>query len=269
MKKLPLRHVAFVLAATNHGSMLVNRHDYRLVGESGYGVGYQLLNNGAFDHQEIEVALQLLETRQTLYGPGVVAVDCGANVGAHTLEWARFMNDWGEVVAIEAQERIFYALAGNLAMNNCFNARAIWAAVGAHGGTIGVPIPNYSMPSSFGSLELRPSDHTEFIGQPVSYAPETLQRTQMIALDDWQLARLDLLKIDIEGMELEALAGAKQTIARCLPYLMIEKMKTDEAEMLSFLQPLGYLIFPLGKNILAIHEGDPAAKQLQDDTLES
>jgi hypothetical protein len=68
---------------------------------------------------------------------------------------------------------------------------------------------------------------------------------------------------------LEALAGAKQTIARCLPYLMIEKMKTDEAEMLSFLQPLGYLIFPLGKNILAIHESDPAAKQLQNDDLEN
>ncbi|WP_130471253.1 FkbM family methyltransferase [Candidatus Magnetaquicoccus inordinatus] len=269
MKKNTLRPIAFVLASTNHGSMLVNRHDYRMVGEGGYGVGFQLLNSSAFDAQEIEVALQLLETRQTLYGAGVVGVDCGANIGAHTLEWARFMAGWGEVVAIEAQERIFYALAGNLALNNCFNARAIWAAVGAQAGSIGVPIPNYFTPSSFGSLEIRPSDHTEFIGQPINYAPESLQRTQMIAIDDWQLPRLDLLKIDIEGMEMEALAGARQTIARCRPYMMIEKIKTDEEELQAFLRPLGYLIFPLGMNILTIHEADPAAKQLQSDNLEN
>ncbi|MBF0184375.1 MAG: FkbM family methyltransferase [Magnetococcales bacterium] len=263
MKKPTLRPVAFVLASTNHGSMLVNRHDYRMVGEGGYGVGFQLLNSSSFDQDEIEVALQLLETRQTLYGRGVVALDCGANIGAHTLEWARFMAGWGEVLAIEAQERIFYALAGNLALNNCFNARAVWAAVGAQAGVIGVPIPNYMTPASFGSLEIRQTEHTEFIGQPINYASEALQQTQMVAIDDWQLPRLDLLKIDIEGMEMEALSGAAQTIARCLPYLMIEKIKTDEQALQNFLHPLGYQIFPLGINILAIHNSDPAAKQLQ------
>ena len=33
-----LRPIAFVIAATNHGSMLVNRYDYRLVEGGGYGV---------------------------------------------------------------------------------------------------------------------------------------------------------------------------------------------------------------------------------------
>ena len=146
------RPVAFVIVSTNHGTMLVNRHDYRLVGQSGYGVGHQLLNTSSFDAEEIDIAKQLLVSRRQNFGDGVVAVDCGANIGVHTIEWAKLMSGWGEVLAIEAQERIFYALAGNITMNNCFNARAIWAAVGDKTGSIGVPVPDFFNPSSFGSL---------------------------------------------------------------------------------------------------------------------
>jgi hypothetical protein len=92
MKNETKRPIAFVLAATNHGSLLVNRHDYRLVDDSGYGVGYQLLNTSTFDPEEISIALQLLETRKTNYGPGVVAIDCGASIGAHTIQWAKLMH---------------------------------------------------------------------------------------------------------------------------------------------------------------------------------
>ena len=110
--------------------MLVNRHDYRLVGDSGYGVGFQLLNTQSFDQDEVDLLKSLLLSRRSNFGPGVVAIDCGANIGVHTIEWAKTMYGWGEVIAVEAQERVFYALAGNITVNNCFNARAIWAAVG-------------------------------------------------------------------------------------------------------------------------------------------
>lgn len=80
------RPVAFVLAATNHGSMLVNRHDYRIVGDTGYGVGWQLLQNSCFDPAEVNNVLTLLRSRKENFGEGVVAVDCGANIGVHTVE---------------------------------------------------------------------------------------------------------------------------------------------------------------------------------------
>ena len=150
-----LRPIAFVVASTNHGSLLVNRHDYRLTDNGqGYGVGYQLLNASAFDPNEVNFAVQLLATRKQHFGSGVIAIDCGANIGVHTIEWSKAMHGWGEVIAFEAQERIYYALAGNIAMNNCFNARAIFAAVGAEDGVIPVPSPDYFSPSSFGSLEI-------------------------------------------------------------------------------------------------------------------
>ena len=132
--------IAFVLASSDHGAMIVNRFDYRMVNQnSGYGVGFQILEDGAYNKPEIELTLKLLELRRTYWGDGVVAVDCGANIGVHTIEWAKKINGWGTVVAIEAQERIFYALAGNIALNNCFNAIAVFAAVSADRGSMRVP----------------------------------------------------------------------------------------------------------------------------------
>jgi len=257
-----LRPTAFVLVATNHGSMLVNRHDYRLVGQGGYGVGYQLLNTSAFDPKEVDFALQLLSARKSFFGEGLVAIDCGANIGVHTLEWAQHMHGWGEVIAFEAQERIFYALAGNITINNCFNARAIWAAVGRSKGEIRVPTPNYLTPSSFGSLELKRSDQTEFIGQSIDYSDASTKWISMMAIDDLQLNRLDFIKIDIEGMEMDALVGASASIAKFKPQMMIEKIKSNENELKDFLVQRGYKIFPLGINLLAIHSDDPTAGRI-------
>lgn len=258
-----LRPIAWVLASTNHGSMLVNRHDYRLVGDSGYGVGHQLLTTGSFDQPEVDLLLQLLTLRRQHHPGRLLALDCGANIGVHTVEWARHMHDWGEVIAIEAQERIFYALAGNLSLNNCFNARAIWAAVGGKPGHIAVPQPDYFKPSSFGSLELRPSGSNEFIGQAISHDPAHTQQTRMVTIDELRLPRLDLLKLDIEGMEVEALQGARQSIAANHPLLLIEHIKSDRQALEGFLQQQGYRSFALGLNLLGVHQADPVLQSIQ------
>ncbi len=257
------RPIAFILAATNHGSMLVNRHDYRLTESGGYGMGYQLLNNGSFDPHEVDFALQLLRLRREHFGDGVVAIDCGANVGVHTVEWAKAMHGWGEVIAFEAQVRIFYALAGNITLNNCFNARAVWAAIGRQRGSIFVPTPDYFVPSSFGSLEIKQRANTEFIGQPINYASDAMQVTAMTAIDDLLLDRLDFIKIDIEGMEMDALLGAESSIARFKPQMLIEKIKSDEGEIRAFLTRHGYKIFEAGINLVAVHADDPASNLIR------
>ena len=63
------------------------------------------------------------------------------------------MDGWGSVLSIEAQERVYYALTGNIVINNCFNAIAMHAAVSSEVGVMNVPMPNYLVASSFGSLE--------------------------------------------------------------------------------------------------------------------
>src|SRR5215813_15507123 len=164
------RKLAFVLAASDHGTMIVSRLDYRMTSPtSGFGVGYQVLECGAFDPGEVSMAVSVLNLRRQYFKDGVFAIDCGANIGIHTVEWARCMTGWGAVLAIEAQERIYYALAGNIAINNCFNATALNAAVGAQSGAILMPALDYRKPASLGSLEVKPSASPDFIGQVVDH----------------------------------------------------------------------------------------------------
>src|ERR1700683_2222927 len=228
----PSRKLAFVTAATDHGTFIVNRFDQMIVnGNQGYGVGLQLLENAHYDPDEVNLLLRALDLRRQCYGDGVVAIDCGANVGVHTIEWAKHLTAWGAVLAIEAQERIYYALAGNIAINNCFNARAIHAAVSAR-------------------------DGTEFIAQAIDYSESKMVEVPTVSLDSLNLARVDLIKIDIEGMEMDALAGAAQCIGNLRPIILIETIKSDKNAIAAWLENLGYTVLDIGINFFAIHSTD-------------
>ncbi len=261
----PKRKIAFVVAATEHGTMIVNRLDYRIVDRQGdgIGVGFQLLEQAMFDPGEVDMALTLLGLRRRYFGDGVVALDCGANIGVHTIEWAKRMNGWGEVIAIEAQERLFYALAGNIAINNCFNARAVHAAVAAKVGVMRIPRPDYLRPGSFGSLELRRREGNEFIGQEIDYSEARASPIRGITVDSLNLARIDLIKIDVEGMEIEALQGAAGALERTRPVLIVESIKSDKARLGQILKGLGYRLFEMEINVLAVHESDPTASHMK------
>src|SRR5580698_1878846 len=124
------RKLAFVLASSNHGTMIVNRLDYHMVeSQGGFGVGFQILETASFDPSEVRLAVDLLGLRRKHHGDGVVAIDCGANIGVHAI--------------------------------------AVHGAVSSESGILEIPNPNYLVPSSFGSLELRQRNGNEFIGQPI------------------------------------------------------------------------------------------------------
>ena len=256
----PRRKIAFVLASTDHGTMIVNRFDYRMENnDRGFGVGFKILNESSYEFSEISIGSFVLDSRRKYFGDGVVAMDCGANIGTHTVDWARQMTDWGSVIAIEAQERIFHALAGNVAINNCFNTRLIHAVAGDRNGMVKIPSLDHFTATSFGSLELRQRESPEPIGQTIDYAEGNLVAAHAMTVDSLALRRLDLLKIDVEGMERDVLEGAKRTIRQCLPVIIVEHLKAKATELISFLRHYDYQTAELGINILAIHATDKTA----------
>ncbi|HVY35445.1 MAG TPA: FkbM family methyltransferase [Caulobacteraceae bacterium] len=253
-----VRPAPFVLLATGHGTMIVPRLDYAIVSDGvGFGVGYQLFNQSLFDPGEVNLVLQLLELRRRHFGDGVMALDCGANIGVHTVEWARRMTGWGAVVGIEAQERLYYALAGNVALNNCMNAKVLHAAVGGEVGRIEIASPNYLIPGSFGSFEIRDRAGREHIGQDIDYQSGPKTATNLITIDSLNLDRLDFLKLDVEGMELEAFAGAINTLSAKKPIILAEVIKSKPGSIEDFLTKHGYRFGRQGLNLLAIHQDDP------------
>ena len=245
--------------------MILNRFDQRFTApDDGYGVSYNLLNRSQFDAAEVAVVIGLLDERRARFGDGVVALDIGANIGVFTVEWARHMTGWGSVIAVEAQERIFHALAGNVALNNCFNARPIWAAAGSEAGSIRMPVPDYLSFASFGSLQIRPSPSTEDMGQELDYGDAAMAEVRAISIDSMDLARVDLIKIDVEGMEMEVLEGARETIGRLLPDLVVEQFKTDRDALAAYLDGFGYRWFAHGLDVIARH--GHAAKRSGEDS---
>ena len=132
--------ISYVLTSTNHGTIITNRFDFKermdhLGNRAFSGVGVELFESSTFQRKEIEIAFiflqKILQERSSSKNKEeILVIDCGANIGIHTIEWANFINFFGSVISFEAQEKIYYALAGNIAINNLFNVKAINAAVG-------------------------------------------------------------------------------------------------------------------------------------------
>jgi FkbM family methyltransferase len=157
-------------------------------------------------------------------------VEVGANMGAHTIPLARAVGPRGTVHAFEPQRVIFQILCANIALNALGHVHAHQAAVGRQAGTMIVPRLNYSAVQNFGGLELGRWQEGE--GVPV---------TTVDALD---LPACHFLKVDVEGMEEEVLAGAEQTIRRCQPVLYMENDREEKsAGLIGYLLGLGYRLF--------------------------
>lgn len=237
----------FILAATDHGPMILNRLDYAGWGN---GVGAELLEKGRYEHDEMRLLTQIVNKCRHMNGDGVVAIDAGANIGVVSVTLGNFMRGWGRVVSIEAQERIYYALCGNIALHNLFNVRAIHGAlVGKYSRPPAMPEIDYTKPASFGSLEIYDGAGNKDLGQVVN----SYKHVDPYHLDDLVSDRCDFIKLDIEGMELEALAAADDILNHLRPVLWIESMKNDQGPGLhELLQSRRYSIKPHGDMIMAV-----------------
>lgn len=63
-------------------------------------------------------------------------------------------------------------------------------------------------------------------------------------------------------MEVEVLNGAMKTLKKYKPILLIEVLKSPQQEIFDLIKPLGYEIFPMGMNILAVFKDDPVLKHI-------
>ncbi len=78
----------------------------------------------------------------------------------------------------------------------------------------------------------------------------------MLRIDSLERHRIDLIKMDVEGMEVEALMGASETLRRHKPIIFLEHIKCDRERLLERLIGVGYNCFPAGMNTMAIHKHD-------------
>ena len=203
------------LKACRHGPMTFMTGD-RYVGRS-----FDLY--GEYAEDEWRMLDQILK-------PGMVALDIGANIGAHTVPMAQKVGPQGRVLAFEPQRQVFQLLAANVALNALANVIARHAAVGAAAGEITVPLIDYGKGGNFGGVALGGYDS----GEPVP----------VLTVDGLALAHCHLMKIDVEGMENAVLEGAAETISHLRPVLYIENDRRERSEeLLSRLLGMDYRLY--------------------------
>jgi hypothetical protein len=78
-------------------------------------------------------------------------------------------------------------------------------------------------PSAISNCARAPTPNSS--GQPIDYSAGKTVAIQKISIDAMALSRVDLIKLDVQGIELEALEGAQQTIARCHPIFLLKSRK--------------------------------------------
>lgn len=168
---------------------------------------------------------------QNFIRPGFTVLDVGANIGVFTVALARLVTPAGSVHAFEPQSEVFDILASNIKTNYLNNVRLHYSGVGKKVGTLSVPEQDYDNSGNFGGVELS-NDLTK--GSIV----------KIITIDSLDLKACHFIKIDVEGMEAEVLAGAANTITKFRPIVFVENdRKHKSAELIQSLLDLEYRMY--------------------------
>lgn len=166
---------------------------------------------------------------------GDTVIDCGANVGAHTVALASLVGKDGLVVAIEPQRPMFQLMCANAITNGYLNVHPVLAALSDQAGYRCFDELDYAELKSYGGF--RTTRDAELNSAGVA--------TRMERLDDLWLSHfvkpVSFIKLDVEGSECEAIAGAEVLIKNCRPVLYIENDRPENsAKLIKLLLDLDY-----------------------------
>jgi FkbM family methyltransferase len=133
----------------------------------------------------------------------------------------------GKVAAFEPQRILHQMLCANLALNGLGNVHAFNNALGAKPGVGFMPSLDISSPQNFGASQ-------------VSESPQA-EEVPVVVLDQLKLPNCQLIKIDVEGMELDAVLGAERIIKTHQPFIYLENSEESRcAELVQTLFDFGY-----------------------------
>lgn len=161
--------------------------------------------------------------------PDGVAIDVGANLGEWSVPLARAVGRAGRVLCIEPNPAVAAALAATLRSNNLAQAEILPVALSASDAQGKLLIEAHDT----GLSRLSPSETG--IAVP-------LRRLDSIVAE-YGLARLDLVKIDVEGHERQVLAGAAESLRRFRPAIIFEsghETQEDRRAIAVLLDELAY-----------------------------
>lgn len=229
-----------VLLSCDHGLMIVNRFDCN---HEKVGHGQWLLDHG--NTSTIEAA-NCFDSIKEFSEP--VIFDIGANIGTFTTWMAKAFPN-GKIYSFEPQRAVFQMLSGNAAINNLYNVYTYNIGLGKENTKVEFEEPNYFAKNDFGTFSLVEDIITQKTKNKIVVQINTLDWF----VEYYNIPKVHLLKIDVEGMDLDVLIGGQNTIKKHLPVIFIEhsdNRKSIIGNIKSFLNNFDYGYQVIGNNVL-------------------
>ncbi|MCP5076345.1 MAG: FkbM family methyltransferase [Rhodobacteraceae bacterium] len=193
-------------------------------------IGRSLELYGEWCEAEVRLFAQVLK-------PGATVIEVGANIGSHTVALSRIVGESGQVYAVEMQPFIAQLLSANTIINGACNVQVSMSGVSDSDGQLRMPKINYQTDFNFGGISV------EFLESVTKKTDQ--QSVPLSTLDSlFEVGRLDLLKLDVEHLELQALKGAAGLVERFQPVIYLENDDPGESDaILDQLRKMGYKAF--------------------------
>lgn len=173
-------------------------------------------------------------------GEGSVAIDIGAHIGVDTLKLARVVGAGGRVVAVEPNPVTLAMLRENIEASHAENVRVAPVALSDAEGALTLFDSRSTGNSGSSSLS---AENAGGAGRPYTVPARMLDNL----VGELGLARVDVIKADVEGAELLVLRGSTATLARFHPKLILEvvprqleNMGASVEQLEEFLASQGY-----------------------------
>jgi FkbM family methyltransferase len=202
---------------------------------------------------------------RTVLRPGDTVIEVGGHIGYLSMWFSELVGANGRVVVFEPGQNNLPYLRANVTSSP--NVEVLPMAVSNLDG-----LAAFFEEELTGQNNSLLSDYDQFQAnrsRAFSDAQYRQRETQVVRLDTWTAERdvtPDLVKIDIEGAESLALAGAVETLTKHRPLLMVEVTRAS-ADVWNILNSLGYVLFsPEGDRLLeatALHGNVCAAHPLK------
>ncbi len=202
-------------------------------------IGYSIAVDGYYDVPIVRVIQDLLK-------PGMTFIDVGAHVGQYSLLASGLVGREGTVHSFEPEPETFALLQHNIRINGLQNVHLIRCALAKSSKDVELYV---ARPDNIGQTSLR---------QPNNFSGVRV-KVQCRTLDDYAeehgIDRIHLIKIDVEGAELDVLLGARGILSRNpKPHIIIEFWEeflqaygSSCAQVAEFLQNSGYNLFWIGE----------------------
>ena len=143
--------------------------------------------------------------------PGWTVIDVGANFGWYSIHFSQLVGQNGKVFVFEPVPETYEELNSNIKLNSSQNIKVFNFALGNKDGSISFGVPAFDGGSGASSEFLKYSKRI---------------RTTMRQLDDvmkeQNINKVDFIKVDIEGGELNMLKGAEKLLEHFRPKILIE-----------------------------------------------